>query len=225
MDVGSRRLSSTTASPTQDALRRARLISRLAAVLFGATILVGGGVLLAFGCGSSGERPPRPAHAQRSVCRRKLTLTEAAHRRLVAPVGASDACGKCRITFNQVREDKRQCAYGCCKCVQLAEVSFVATERSTGRELPLNVSSIANPGGRSPPGQGPGSAVDRDVHTKWIDMALPEGYSPGPFGSSILELEFEPPPNAADLQLSAYSFTVANDASWRDPVGWHVRCW
>ena len=115
-----------------------------------------------------------------------------------------------------VREDKEMCAFGCCKCIQLAEVSFFAAGRL------LNASSVSNPGGCSPPSQGPGSVIDGSIDTKWVDMSLPKGFPPGPRGYSALEIEIDP---IDDATLLSYSFSTANDATWRDPLAWTVRCW
>ena len=190
-------------------LHRARLGVRVSSTVF-AVALLAGVVWASFGCREQQSQSPAV------VCRRQLQLKPRSpeSRRLPALTAS-----KCRMTFTQVREERRQCAYGCCKCVQLAEVAIFGVD-PTGRHVRMNVSSIANPGGRSPPGQGPGSAVDGDMHTKWIDMALPEGFAPGPFGSSVLEMTL-----ATEGTPLSYSFTVANDAEWRDPVGWQVRCW
>ena len=132
-------------------------------------------------------------------------------------LASDDATTKCRVAFSQVREDKEMCAFGCCKCVQLSEVSFFAGEQR------LNATSVSNPGGRSPPSQGPGSAIDGLIDTKWIDMSLPNGFPPGPEGYSVLEVELADSEGGASI--TSYSLTTANDAIWRDPAAWTVHCW
>ena len=148
--------------------------------------------------------------------RRRLTLEPL--QRLLADDAFMRSSQKCRFEFTEVREDKRQCAYGCCKCVQLSEVIVYDAEHTA-----LNVTSIANPAGRSPPGQGPGSAADGNAKTKWIDFALADGYPPGPRGMSVLEIEFDSA--SSGLSVAEYELFTGNDAVWRDPVAWSVRCW
>ena len=136
---------------------------------------------------------------------------------------------KCRFTFTRVREEKDQCAFGCCKCVQVAEIEVYGSDPA-GHSVRLNVSAVANPSGLSPVGprghgtvDGPGGAVDGLRSTKWIDMAFPKGFAPGPHGYSVLEIELEDAP--LDSPLSSYAVISGNDAEWRDPLGWTVRCW
>lgn len=160
-------------------------------------------------------------------CTRRKTSCSAAmmrSRRLAVPSRtASPTTQKCRFNFNEVREDRAMCAFGCCKCVQLSEVRlYASTHDGADERVLLNVSSIANPGGRSPPAQGPGSAADLSTATKWIDLGFPANFPPGCSGSSTLEIEVDAPDG---LAVSAYEFVSGDDASWRDPTSWSVRCW
>ena len=141
------------------------------------------------------------------------------HRRLKH----EDEPTKCRFTFTKVREHNLECAFGCCKCIALAEISVYGSSAGSTSLTKLNVSSVSNPGGRSPPGEGPGSAVDGQVSTKLVDKSFAADFAPGPEGYSVLELELERVPH--DLSVSAYSLVTADDAPWRDPVEWGVRCW
>ena len=134
---------------------------------------------------------------------------------------------KCLFTFTEVREDNAECSYGCCKCLQLAEVRLYGRSACGQRGactgsgmIPLNVSAIANPAGRSPPSQGPSMVADGSLETKWVDLGFREGFSPGRAGSSVLELELD-----TDDPVRAYELVSANDAAWRDPTSWSVRCW
>lgn len=143
------------------------------------------------------------------------------HRHLAA--NDEDEPAKCRFTFTKVREHNLECAFGCCKCIALAEISVYGSSTGSTSLTKLNVSSVSNPGGRSPPGEGPGSAVDGQVSTKLVDKSFATGFAPGPEGYSVLELELERVPH--ELSVSAYSLVTADDAPWRDPVEWGVRCW
>ena len=48
---------------------------------------------------------------------------------------------KCRFTFTRVREEKDQCAFGCCKCVQVAEIEVYGSDPA-GHSVRLNVSGL-----------------------------------------------------------------------------------
>ncbi|MDQ8190704.1 discoidin domain-containing protein [Roseibacillus persicicus] len=64
-----------------------------------------------------------------------------------------------------------------------------------------------NPGGNSPAGEPPASAVDGDVNTKWLD-----------FAKAPLVLDF-----GAPVTADGYRFATANDATERDPVSWTLE--
>jgi YVTN family beta-propeller protein len=82
--------------------------------------------------------------------------------------------------------------------IQLAELSlFLQSFRQSA-------TTVLNPGGNNPPSEGPSSADDADVNTKWLD-----------FNRGALVYDF-----GLRVEIDAYSFTTANDADDRDPVRW-----
>ncbi len=85
--------------------------------------------------------------------------------------------------------------------IQLAELSLFRQ----GVRQPAAV--VTNPGGSNPPGEGPASADDANVNTKWLDFnRAPLVYD---YGNNVV--------------IDAYSITTANDTPARDPVRWRLE--
>ena len=97
-----------------------------------------------------------------------------------------------RFTPTKLRDDATATS------VQLAELSFFEGG------VRQNATQVTNPGGNNPAGEGADEADDGDVGTKWLDFN--KGELIYDYGSSV--------------QIDAYSFTTANDATERDPVRW-----
>ncbi|KAL1518631.1 hypothetical protein AB1Y20_002919 [Prymnesium parvum] len=106
-----------------------------------------------------------------------------------------------RFRFSRVRHASRECS--------LQEVQLFALG-----EDPVPISHVANPGGSSPPRQGPANLADGELsstHSKWVDLNMAAA------GSSTLELTL-----ASPQPLRAYTFWTANDNPGRDPTAWQV---
>jgi len=85
--------------------------------------------------------------------------------------------------------------------IQLAELALF--EGGVRRQAVV----VTNPGGNNPAGQGPASADDANVATKWRD-----------FNRGDLVYDF-----GVNVEIDAYTITTANDASERDPVRWTIE--
>lgn len=86
--------------------------------------------------------------------------------------------------------------------VQLCLLLFLGTNNK-----PLRTKCVSNPGGRSPPNEGPDHLQDSRRNTKWLD-----------FRKQPVELTFAKP-----SIVQSYVFVTANDFPGRDPVRWQIE--
>ncbi|MFM1770818.1 MAG: hypothetical protein RJA22_3347, partial [Verrucomicrobiota bacterium] len=108
-----------------------------------------------------------------------------------------------QFVFSQVQSNGDQ--YGSATLVpfvQLGEIAFY----QNGVRL-TNFIRATNPGGNSPPNQGPTVLVDGNPTTVWLDRNM----------NSHVILDFGIP-----VSFDSYTFTTGSDASWRDPSKWQV---
>ena len=98
--------------------------------------------------------------------------------------------------------------------VQLSELQLYSCEKQ------LVVQTASNPGGNRPfPCEGPLSAIDNDVETKWLDrIERDENGLPLILEFRPLILEFE-----SSVSINQYLWYTANDVPARDPTNWTLE--
>lgn len=94
-------------------------------------------------------------------------------------------------------------------CCQMSVLKF--WENGQHSYLRVHPIAVQNPGGDAHVSESAMNLLDQSTHNKWCDFAFNHA------NCSNLTVTFENP-----VCLSAYSFTTANDAPWRDPVAWSI---
>jgi gliding motility-associated-like protein len=108
-----------------------------------------------------------------------------------------------RIVFSDVK------SFGSANSIQVAEWRWL-----TGNTvISQSGTTVTNPGGSNPSGEGPQNIYDGNTSSKWLDFNIK-------LGNNTSTLQFAFP--GQGFEITGYSWTTANDSEERDPRSWKV---
>ena len=108
-----------------------------------------------------------------------------------------------RIVFSDVK------SFGSANSIQVSEWRWM-----TGNTvISQSGTTVTNPGGSNPSGEGPQNIYDGNTSSKWLDFNIKSGNN-----TSTLQFAFP----GQGFEITGYSWTTANDSEERDPRSWKV---
>ena len=108
-----------------------------------------------------------------------------------------------RIVFSDVKN------FGFSNSIQVSEWRWLTGSTVISR----NGTTVTNPNGNNPGGEGPANIYDGNTSTKWLDFNIKAGNN-----TSTLLFTFP----GQGFEITGYSWSTANDSEERDPRSWKI---